>query len=91
MSALVQQQHLDKLCAALQKLLEAELAAGNLIAETSSGWPSPESIVVGLAQRFLARPERMPLGIAYRLINDPHWWYAEYEHLATKQMLICRF
>jgi len=91
MTTPIQQEHLDRLCPALQKLLADELAAGNCVAETSSGWPSADSIVVGLAKRFLARPAQMPLGVTYRLLNDPHWWYAEYEHAASRHMLFCRF
>lgn len=91
MAPIVKQQHLDQLCPALQALLEAELAGGNHVVETSSGWPADDSIVVGLAKRFLARPAQMPPGVTYRLLSDPHWWYAEYEHAPSRHLLFCRF
>jgi hypothetical protein len=91
MNARIQQAHLDRLCLELAELLAAELAAGNEIFETGSGWPRPESVLVSLAKPFLTKPAPLPPGVVFREINDPHWWKAEYEHEPSGQMLICRF
>jgi hypothetical protein len=91
MNSLIQQAHIDRLCPELAELLAAELAAGNNIYETGSGWPRAESVMVSLAKPFLAGPASLPAGVVFREINDAHWWKAEYEHEPSGQMLICRF
>jgi hypothetical protein len=83
--------HVAELCSELRGLLDSELAAGNQIAETSRGWPKPNSIFVLLASPFRATSEVLPRGVTYVDVNDPHWWKAEYHHEATGHMLGCRF
>lgn len=62
----------------LRAILEAELTAGNEVAETSSGWPDPDSVFVRLRHAFRSRPAQLPEDVEYAELNDPHWWKAEY-------------
>lgn len=83
--------HLHDLCCELRVLLEAELAAGNRVAETSRGWPLPDSIWVLLVAPFHNTPEQLPPGVRLVDVNDPHWWKQEYKHLASGSVLACRY
>ena len=82
-------EHLARLCPPLAALLQAELDAGNRVVETSTQWPTPLSI--WLARPFLCPPAKLPEGVTYRDVNDPHYWKAEYVHEPTRHMLACRF
>lgn len=83
--------HVSELCPELRVLLDAELAAGNQIVETSRGWPKPTSIFVLLASPFKPAPGTLLDGVTYLVVNDPHWWKAEYHHSPTGHVLGCRF
>jgi hypothetical protein len=83
--------HLRDLCCELRVLLEAEVAAGNQVAETSKGWPLPDSIRVLLNAPFYNSPEQLPPGVRLVDVNDPHWWKQEYKHLASGSALACRY
>lgn len=74
----------------LVTLLRAELAAGNEIAEVGPSMADPHATMVLLSHRFRAAPAQPPAEVAFRVINDPHWWYAEYVHTASKDCLACR-
>ncbi len=63
---------------ALRHLLEAELAAGNLIREVGRNFPEDGSLLVQLFEPFKVRPEALPEGVVLVSLNDPHWWTAEY-------------
>jgi hypothetical protein len=87
----VTQSHLTQFCPELKLLLDAELRAGNTVVETSTGWPKPQSILVMLAEPFKAPPTlKLPNGIVYNDVNDPHWWKADYFHEASGHALACR-
>jgi hypothetical protein len=87
----VNRAHVAELCPELRTLLESELAAGNQVAETSKGWPRPDSVFVMLALPFRKRPGTLPAGVVYRDVNDPHWWKAQYHHEPTQHLLACPF
>jgi hypothetical protein len=87
----IDQAALAALCPELRTILDAELAAGNTIAEASRGVGKPTGVHIALRQPFLTQQSSLPLGVAYREINDPHWWKAEYEHSPTGHLLVCRF
>jgi hypothetical protein len=87
----IDQAALAALCPELRAILDAELAAGNTIAEVSRGSGKPDAVYVALRRPFQCRQLTMPPGVAFREINDPHWWKAEYEHAATGDLLVCRF
>jgi RimJ/RimL family protein N-acetyltransferase len=74
---------------ALQGLLQAELAAGNEIAETGGGWPDPDSVFIRLRHPFRARPATLPAGVTYTEPNDPHWWKADYTTRSPRHLLAC--
>ncbi len=83
--------HVDALCCELRVLLDAELAAGNRIAETTQGWPLPDSVLVLLTAPFYNTPEQLPPGVKLIDVNDPHWWKQEYRHAASGCALACRY
>lgn len=81
---------LRRLCPELRALLDAELGAGNSIAETGPGLHGKDSVLVLLAGPFRAAPATPPPGVQHRVLNDPHWWQAEYVHAASGHCLACR-
>ena len=76
------------LCTELRTIAEAELAAGNLVAEASR---LGDYFIVWLAGPFRHKPEQLPPDVKFREVNDPHWWKAEYVHEPTKHVLACKF
>jgi RimJ/RimL family protein N-acetyltransferase len=79
---------LSKLHPALRRILDAERAAGNEIAETSIGWPEPGSVLVRMKHPFRAA-HAVPEGIRFTEPDDPHWWKAEYASESPRQILAC--
>jgi hypothetical protein len=80
---------LAKLHPQLRAILEAELAAGNEVAETGGGWPDADSVFVRLRDPFRTKPLPLPAGIVYTEPNDPHWWKADYTSSAPRHTLAC--
>ena len=74
---------------ALRSLLDREIAAGNEVRETGRGWPDQDSVFVRLRHAFRAAPSSPPEGVAFREINDPHWWMAEFATEAPRHLLVC--
>lgn len=75
---------------ALRAILDAELAAGNEVAETGGGWPDPDSIFVRLRDPFRTKPSPLPEGVVYTEPNDPHWWKADYGTVSSpRHILAC--
>ncbi len=72
----------------LKAILDAELSFGNEIAEQSAWPPKCQSLVI-LKKRFHQPYERAALN--YRLIDDRHYWYAEYATETYKEVLACGF
>ncbi len=68
---------LGSLNPALRSILEAELAAGNEIAETGGGWPEKGSVFIRLKHPFRTPHSPPPPGVIYTEPNDPHWWKAD--------------
>lgn len=75
----------------LRDLLARELCVGNEIREISTGWPKSTSILVALKHVFKADNPSPPSGIAYNELNDPHYWFAEFVHNESGQMVVCPF
>lgn len=73
----------------LQAILEAELAAGNRIAEVSS-WPPKCSLLV-ILQRPFASKYAAAAGVEFAELNDSHYWKAEYRYNGGAQVLACGF
>jgi hypothetical protein len=82
---------IESLCPELRALAEAELSAGNAVVESRAGLYGNDAVLVLLRSEFRARPAILPAGVEYRLVNDPHWWKAEYFHAATRHCLACGF
>ena len=80
---------LARLHPALRSILDAELAAGNDVAETGGGWPDPDSVFVRLVSPFRTRPEPLPTDLVYTEPNDPHWWKADYSSRSPRHILAC--
>lgn len=80
---------LAKLHPDLRTILDAELAAGNEIAETGGGWPDADSVFVRLRDPFRTKPATLPTGIVYTEPNDPHWWKADYTSGGPRHTLAC--
>src|SRR5687767_5014555 len=68
---------LDRLPPGLRAFIDGELAAGNWIAETGTGFPAaPVGVWIVLAEGFRTSVERLPENVVYRV--RPHWtWPAE--------------
>ncbi|WP_280151985.1 hypothetical protein [Piscinibacter sp. XHJ-5] len=73
----------------LQAILEAELAAGNEVAEVSS-WPPKCSLLVILRHPFNSK-HTAAAGVEFAEINDSHYWKAEYRYNGGAQVLACGF
>lgn len=79
---------LNQLPQALQKVLDAELKAGNKVTDVNRNYPDEGSICVTLVKRFKNKYKDKEL--VYSLCNDPHYWYADYCTIHTpKHLLIC--
>jgi hypothetical protein len=87
---MVNPEHLAALCPELRTFLNAELAVGNRVVETSMGWPKPQSVFIMLAEPFKAKPAAIPGNIIFNDVNDSHWWKADYYHEASGHVLACR-
>jgi hypothetical protein len=72
----------------LRAILEAELAAGNEIAEAGGGWPDPDSVFIRLRNPFQPRPARLPPDVEFLAVDDPHWWMAEYHSRKPRHLLV---
>jgi hypothetical protein len=88
-SSLVDPAVLAELCAELRALLDAELAAGNKVDETSRDYPL--AVNVWLRGPFRVTLRKLPAHVSFRKVNDPHYWLAEYECSAHKQLLACKY
>ena len=87
----IDEQHLQEFRPELRAILEQELTAGNRIACTSKGWGGPDVIFVQLQFPFKLKLEHLPADVQYNLVNDTHWWLAEYVHVPSKHLLACSF
>jgi RimJ/RimL family protein N-acetyltransferase len=79
--------HLADLHPGLRAILAAEIAAGNEVLESSSGWPDADSVFVRLKHPFRAALSSLPSGITHHVLQDPHWWKAEYSSSAPRHIL----
>lgn len=72
----------------LNTILKAELAAGNVIAEETTFPPKCEKLVI-LSYSFKGVYDEIELN--YQVVNDPHYWYAEYMTSDGTEGLACRY
>jgi hypothetical protein len=78
--------HIEALCPELRTILDAELAAGNSVVETWTGWGH----VVMLKREFLCAHAVDGTRVVYRDVNDPHYWKAQYSVRDVDQIVACR-
>jgi len=82
----------NKVTGKLKEILERELSAGNEIRETYEGdWPQEGSVMVFLSKPFKTPIQRDLPDIEYTLVNDPHYWKAQYLDTTTNVYLCCKF
>lgn len=74
----------------LRTVLDAELAAGNQVAEVRDGAPVSESVIVILARPFLTPLRPATPNLRFRQVNIPGWWSAEYTAAIPPHTLACR-
>lgn len=72
----------------LNRILNAELAQGNEIAEVTSWSPTCKKLVI-LVNRF-HKQYGENLNLLYREIHDPRYWYAEYSSIEHSELLVCK-
>jgi hypothetical protein len=73
----------------MRQALHAEISAGNLLAKISiSDWPTPQSIVVTMCQRFTVARRTPPQGVEWRKVNDPHYWREELEQKVDERVFL---
>jgi hypothetical protein len=72
----------------LQAILDAELAAGNEVAEVTA-WPPKCQLLVILREPF-RRSYTMSEGVEFAEINDGHYWKSEYRYNGGMHTLACR-
>lgn len=72
----------------LNEILEKEIAAGNKIAEVTDWPPTCEKLVI-LEYSFSEQYTHELL--QYKVVNDPHYWYAEYMANDGTECLACRY
>jgi len=84
----------DVINPSLKEILEAELKAGNKVVETSLGGftkCADNHIFVWLKYPFKTQVRKDLDRIVYRLIDDRHYWKAEYYDEINHQTLACNF
>ncbi len=86
------QEAIGRLSRSLKNIFDKEIVAGNEVVETYIGdWPYQDTTMVFLKKPFLTPIQRSIPGVEYRLINDPHYWKAQYHDLESKTLLCCKF
>lgn len=78
-----------RMVAPLQRILDAELARGNMVAEVSA-WPPKCRLLVLLKHPFHTRYE-VPPEIEYSSLVGPHYWKSEYRFNGGEEVLACGF
>lgn len=74
----------------LRAVLDAELSAGNFIAEVRDGGPISGTVIVILARPFLTPLRPATANLRFRQVNLPGWWSAEYTAAIPPHTLACR-
>ena len=90
---MIYKEHLQRFTGEMLNILNAELDAGNSVAET---WHGDFNLVKDITFIALKKPFITPIrrdlpGIRFNHLNDPHYWKAEYFDEQNKLLLVCRF
>ena len=83
---------IDKLAPPLRHILDMELALGNEVVEiaTEPGWPPNCELFIGLKRKF-SKPYKLALNTTFNVIDDYHYWFADYNFNNSQQILTCQF
>ena len=85
---------IDELSSDMKEILDNELKCGNKIKEIYKGRftnTPDDSIFVFLEYPFKAEIKNDLGNVAYRSINDRHYWKAEYYDTVNNQTIACPF
>lgn len=77
------------MAAPLQRILDAELAAGNEVTEVSA-WP-PKCALLVILRRPFSQTYAEDNNVEFSETNDSHYWKAEYQFKGGLQTLACGF
>jgi hypothetical protein len=72
----------------LRLLLEAELAAGNVIREIGRNFPDEGSLLVQLREPFKTNPPMLPDDVTHERVLEPYWWSDEFRAGTPPHMLV---
>ena len=86
---MINHNHISEFSQKLKLILDIELEQGNVIVETSHGWPKSDSILIILDKPF-SRDYQFE-DITFRNIDDRHYWKSEYCDEDLGHVLACRF
>lgn len=78
----------------LQTCLLAELRRGNpLVQVERADWPHPGSLFISLGELFdpATRAMAPSLGVAWRQVNDPHYWREDLSQVrdGVEHLVVC--
>ena len=73
----------------LNNIIFHEIENGNNIVEESQWLPKCKKIII-LKKKFTTNLD-VKDGLIFNIINDPHYWYADYYDPLTKESLACKF
>ena len=82
----VEPEVINNLCPELHSIVEAELARGNVITETSTTWGLGGGTVWFIRQ---FAPHSPGGGVVYRRLVDPHDGFGEFVCQTHQQILVC--
>ncbi|CAN7233916.1 hypothetical protein [Aminobacter sp. LjRoot7] len=80
---------LPRMAPPLQAILMSELSRGNSILSVGD-WPPDCRLFVMLARPF-RKKYVMSADVEYAVVNDPHYWKAEYRYRNGEECLACGF
>ena len=80
---------LPRMASPMQAILMSELSRGNSILSVGD-WPPGCRLFVMLARPF-RKKYAMSGDVEYALVNDPHYWKAEYRYRNGLECLACGF
>ncbi|SHI88462.1 hypothetical protein SAMN02745146_1798 [Hymenobacter daecheongensis DSM 21074] len=83
---------IENLSLPLRQILSSELAVGNAVTEiiVAPGWPPGCELFITLENKFSRHYATSP-EVRFQLVDDCHYWFAEYAFQDGLQLLICGF
>lgn len=72
----------------LRAILDAELAAGNVIREIGRNFPDHGSLLVQLREPFKTMPAVIPSDVTHEVVLEPYWWRDELRAGSPPHLLV---